>query len=151
MQLTQKETMLLQDLKNQEQICIEKYRQYAARACDEQLKTLFANIESTERSHLDTLTQMMEGTIPMQTGGQSQNSASSSFQPSNCDAEEKQTDEFLCGDALSMEKHVSSVYDVSIFEFGDAQARETLNHIQKEEQQHGLHIYDYMSVNGMSA
>ena len=35
MQWTQKETLLLKDLVNAEQVCIEKYADYADRACDE--------------------------------------------------------------------------------------------------------------------
>ena len=51
--------------------------------------------------------------------------------------------------ALAGEKHVSGLYDTSVFEFRDGQARNVLNHIQKEEQEHGKQLYDYMTVNGM--
>jgi hypothetical protein len=54
-------------------------------------------------------------------------------------------------DALDTEKHVSSVYDTCIFEFTDAGARQALNHIQKEEQEHGQMLYDYMAAHGMTA
>ena len=64
---------------------------------------------------------------------------------------EKQADAYLCQDALGTEKHVSSVYDVSIFEFASPQARQVLNHLQAEEQQHGEMIYAYMKKNGMYA
>ncbi len=149
MQLTQKETMLLQDLKSQEQLCIEKYRRYADEACDEQLKELFSSLGQTEQTHLDTIMQMMAGTVPMTSGGGQQQNVKP--QPSRCGENEKKHDAFLCQDALSMEKHVSGSYNTSIFEFQDAQARDALNHIQKEEQQHGKRIYDYMSANGMYA
>ena len=46
---------------------------------------------------------------------------------------------------------MSSVYDTCIFEFTDANAREALNHIQKEEQEHGQMLYDYMAAHGMTA
>ncbi len=52
-------------------------------------------------------------------------------------------------DVLATEKHASHLYDTCIFEFNDENARNALNHIQKEEQEHGKMIYDYMSVNGM--
>ena len=48
-----------------------------------------------------------------------------------------------------MEKHVSSMYDVSIFEFSCPSLRDTLAHIQKEEQNHGQQLYAYLSTNGM--
>ena len=54
-------------------------------------------------------------------------------------------------DALDTEKHVSGVYDTCIFEFTDAGARQALNHIQKEEQEHGQMLYDYMACHGMTA
>ena len=44
---------------------------------------------------------------------------------------------------------IHSTYDTTIFEFRDANARQVLNHIQKEEQEHGEKIYNYMSQHGM--
>ena len=35
------------------------------------------------------------------------------------------------------------------FEFTENNIRDVLNHIQKEEQEHGKAIYDYMAQNGM--
>ncbi len=55
----------------------------------------------------------------------------------------------MCKDALAMEKHVSSLYDVSIFEFSSPVLRDTLNHIQKEEQNHGEQLYEYLSKNNL--
>lgn len=49
MQLTQKETSLLKDLKTQEKLCAEKYEKYSAEALDSQLKSLFGSIADTER------------------------------------------------------------------------------------------------------
>lgn len=60
-----------------------------------------------------------------------------------------ETDKLLCQDALSTEKYVSSTYNTSIFEFRDKNIRQVLNHIQKEEQEHGEQIYNYMSQHGM--
>ena len=85
-------------------------------------------------------------------GGQQQNQQMGQLpaygqQPSS----DKQDDAYLCQDALSMEKHVSGVYNMSIFEFRAPQARDVLSHLQKEEQQHGEMLYGYMSRNGMQA
>lgn len=148
--LTQKETMLLQDLKTQEQVCIEKYNQYAERANDPKLSQLLRTISSAEQQHLSTLEQMEKGTVPAMGGGQKQ-----PFQPpasapaSAVSPQGKQQDAYLCQDLLATEKHVSSVYNTDIFEFKDAGMRDALNHIQKEEQEHGKKLYDYMSQNGM--
>ncbi len=134
MQRTQKETLLLQDLKSHEQLCIEKYRKYAGRACDEQLKNLFSSIGKTRadppgHDHADDARNRAHD------GGGGQQQARP--RPSTCAEAEKQEDAYLCKDAPSTEKHVSSVYDACIFEFKDKQMRDTLNHIQKEEQEHG--------------
>ncbi len=154
MTLSQKETMLLEDLKSQEKLCVEKYTQYSSEACDNQLKSLFSQIGQTEQGHLNTIEQIMGGTVPnMNSGsgqsgsGQQQWSGGSSSYSNNPTG--KQRDQFFCADILSTEKHVSSVYDTCIFEFKDEQIRNALNHIQKEEQQHGKQIYDFMSANGM--
>ena len=148
--LTQKETMLLQDLKTQEQVCIEKYNQYAERANDPKLSQLLRTISSAEQQHLSTLEQMEKGTVPAMGGGQKQ-----PFQPpasapaSAVSPQGKQQDAYLCQDLLATEKHVSSVYNTGIFEFKDVGMRDALNHIQKEEQEHGKKLYDKMSQNGM--
>ena len=148
MTLTQKETGLLSDLKSQEQLCIEKYTKYEGEACDPQLKTLFASIKTTEESHLDTINKIMGGEeVKMPANVPEAKKWTGTM--SVCNADQKNKDAFLCKDALSMEKHVSSLYDTSIFEFSNTTLRDTLNHIQKEEQNHGEQIYSYISANSM--
>lgn len=156
MTLSQKETMLLKDLKSHEKLCIEKYAQYSSEASDSQLKNLFSQLGQTEQEHLNTLEQIESGTTPTMSSGQSSGSgqqqsgsAQSGSSSYSSDSTGKQRDQFLCSDLLATEKHVSSVYDTCIFEFKDEQTRNALNHIQKEEQQHGKQIYDFMSANGM--
>lgn len=150
MQLTQKEESLLKDLKGQEKLCVEKYTKYASNALDPQLKELFTSIANVEQQHLNTISQIENGTMPQSDSGSAQ-TVKSSF-TSNYgmgDTPDKQADCYLCSDLLADEKHVSSLYNTCIFEFSDKQLRDTLNHIQKEEQEHGKAIYDYMSVNNM--
>jgi len=149
MTLTQKETTLLSDLKSQEQLCIEKYGSYAEKACDPALKNLFQNLKSTEMKHLDTINRIMQGEEVSMGSAPTAVSESLSCTPSTCSQDQKSGDAFLCKDALSMEKHVSSVYNTSIFEFSSPTLRDTLNHIQKEEQNHGEQLYQYMKCNGM--
>jgi len=149
MQLSQKEASLLKDMKDQEKLCIEKYSKHAACACDGQLKNLFTQLASAEKQHLGYLDKIGEGTVPQVATGSS--SIPSSFSPcyGMADTPQKQSDCFLCSDLLAGEKHVSSLYDTCIFEFKDEGVRNVLNTIQKQEQQHGKTIYDYMSTNGM--
>ncbi len=142
--------MLLQDLKTSEEICIEKYGQYAQKAEDQALSDLFMTIRSKEEEHLNTINSLISGTVPMMGGGaQSQSSQSGSGK--SAQKSNSKSDEYLLKDALDTEKHVSSVYDTCIFEFTDAGARQALNHIQKEEQEHGKMLYDYMAAHGMCA
>lgn len=150
MTLTQKETTLLSDLKSQEQLCIEKYNQYSQIAHDPELKKLFSTLAANEQKHLDTITQIMNGaevTMPSQSPSAVQ--AKLQCKMSSCNEAEKKNDAFLCKDALSMEKHVSSVYNTGVFEFTSPVLRDTLAHIQKEEQNHGEQLYNYLSCNNM--
>ena len=149
MTLTQTETTLLKDLKSQEQLCIEKYSKYEQDACDPCLKNLFKSIKSTEENHLSTISRIMSGEeVAM---GNAQTAAAQKLEcaMSTCSAQQKSSDAFLCKDALAMEKHVSALYDTSIFEFTCPTLRDTLNHIQREEQNHGEQLYQYMAQNNM--
>ena len=150
MTLTQKENGLLSDLKSQEQLCIEKYRKYEKSAADPTLKQLFSEIRTTEENHLSTICKIQNGEeLKMSSPAPSAVSEKLDYPLSSASVGQKKEDAYLCADALAMEKHVSSVYDVSIFEFSSPILRDTLAHIQKEEQNHGEKIYSYMAKNGM--
>lgn len=149
MTLTQKESTLLSDLKSQEQLCVEKYGKYENDAHDPCLKSLFKSIKSTEEGHLSTISRIMSGEEVSSSSAPSAVSAKLECPLSSCSEADKKSDAFLCKDALTMEKHVSRLYDMSIFEFSNPTLRDTLNHIQKEEQNHGEQLYEYMSKNGM--
>ena len=150
MTLTQKETSLLNDLKSQEQLCSEKYNKYSEMANDPELKALFSALAATEQKHLDTVNQILGGTeVKMPSESPSAVASKLRCKISDCTVEQKQKDAYLCRDALAMEKHVSSVYNTGIFEFSSPVLRDTLAHIQKEEQEHGKQIYDYMTANNM--
>ena len=149
MNLTQKENTLLCDMKSQEQICIEKYNKYASLAHDPELKNLFSTLEKNEQKHLDTLNQILQGNEVTMPAAPSAVQAKLQCKMSQCNEVEKKNDAYLCKDALSMEKHVSGVYNTGVFEFTSPVLRDTLAHIQKEEQIHGEQIYQYMSCNNM--
>ena len=150
MVLTQKEKTLIEDLKSHEKLCIEKYTKYSSEAKDGQLKNLFNEIAGMETRHLSMLDSITDGTVPkINEGGSNSNASGFTATYSMTDSPDKQCDAYLCADVLSMEKHVSSVYDTCIFEFSDQGIRDVFNHIQKEEQNHGKRIYDYMSTNSM--
>ncbi len=145
--LTQKERMLLEDQKSHEQICIEKYANYANQAKDTQLKQICKANEQVERNHLNTINQLLNGTIPDMNSQQNQNPQQNmnNTQVSGSNLSDKD----MCSDLLMTEKYVSGTYDTTIFEFRDTKVRDILNHIQKEEQKHGEAIFKYMESKGM--
>ncbi|HEX2945578.1 MAG TPA: spore coat protein [Clostridia bacterium] len=61
---SQKEMKLLKDQKDHEQICIAKYINYANQANDSQLKAIFNASAQSEREHLDSINQLINGQVP---------------------------------------------------------------------------------------
>lgn len=148
MQLTQKETSLLKDLKSQEQLCIDKYNKHAYSAHDSQLSGLFTHLAGVEGNHLQMLTEIENGSVPTPVlPTPSSTTFSTTYNTQN--TQEKKEDQYLCSDLLTTEKHASSLYDTCIFEFKDPQLRKVLNSIQAEEQRHGEELYKYMQTNNM--
>ncbi|GEA30592.1 spore coat protein [Clostridium diolis] len=149
--LTQKERMLLEDQKSHEEICIQKYSNYANQVQDPQLKQICKNNEQIERSHLNTINQLLSGNVPQmnrQQGGQKNQGVDQNVNKSQASTSNL-SDKEICSDLLMTEKYVSGAYDTAIFEFKDTEVRDVLNHIQKEEQKHGESIFKYMESKGM--
>lgn len=69
--LTAKERTLLEDQRSHEEICVQKYSNYAQQASDRQLKALFQNHAQIEQEHLNTINQLLSGQVPQlnQQGG----------------------------------------------------------------------------------
>lgn len=168
LQLTQKERHLLQDQQSHEKVCIQKYQSNAQQASDPQLKQLFGTYAQQEQQHLNTLTSILNGQVPSMNQGQQgqqgqqsqqgQQGQQPSQQPQQSGAQAtssagstaaSQADAMMCTDLLMTEKYVSGAYDTAIFEFADTNVRQALNHIQKEEQQHGEGIFNYLNSKGM--
>lgn len=150
MNLSQKENELLKDLKDSERLIAGKYEKAAQYAADVQLKSLFQSIAANERKHYDALNAIGEGIIPMENGSSVQPKSEHTFNAVYSEeTQQKKDDCFLCSDLLAGEKQSSHLYDICVFEFRDEKVRETLNAIQRQEQEHGKMLYDYMKVNGM--
>ncbi len=149
MVLTQKEATLIKDLKGQEQLCVDKYTKHAECAADPQLRQLFNRIADVERGHLNTLNQMESGNTPGMSGSKQSSIPAFTAFHTQSDTPEKKQDCYLCTDLLTTEKHASTLYNTSVFEFGQTELRQVLNHIQTEEQEHGEMIYKYMKANSM--
>ncbi|WP_092473454.1 spore coat protein [Desulfotruncus arcticus] len=146
--------MLLQDQKKHEELCVQKYQNYAQQAQDPQLKQMFNALAQTEQQHLNTVNQLLSGQVPnLQQSQQNQSQGQSQY--TQAAAQNKnpgtasQNDIGLCNDMLVTEKYISGTYDNTIFECTNANVRQVLNHIQKEEQQHGEAIFNYLQSRGM--
>ncbi len=179
-QLSQKERLLLEDLKSEEELCVVKYRNYAQQAQDPQLSQLFSGIADVEQGHYDTVNQLLQsggqssgqqgqgGQKQNQSGSQGQSGKGQSSQGTNsgqaggqmnqaagkinlgqAGSNSSGSDKYLLQDMLTTEKHVSSAYNTSIFEMTQPNIKQALQHIQKEEQDHGEQLYQYMSSHGM--
>lgn len=147
--LSQKERTLLEDQKSHEEICIAKYSNYANQATDSQLKAIFNASLQSERTHLDSINQLLSGNVPqMNQQGNQQNNNQSTNQNMTSGVHNL-SDYDMCTDILMTEKYVSGAYDTAIFEFRDTNVRDVLNHIQKEEQKHGESVFKYMESKGM--
>lgn len=162
LQLSQKERMFLQDLKQHEQLCIQKYNKYANETQCPQLKQIFQTHATHEQQHFSTVNQILSGQVPNMNQGQGQQGQAQqqnqamqmqTGQPSGMLSQASgtfnQNDADLAKDMLATEKYISGTYDTSIFEFQDKGVRQALNHIQKEEQEHGEDLFNYMKSHGM--
>ena len=152
MQLNQKETTVIEDLKTQEKSCIEKYTKYQEQAKDPVLKELFATIVNDEQKHFQSLDQVLKGSVP---SADCNDSKGQQYQPKATytgmtESEDKKNDCFLATDCIGTEKMVSGTYNTDVFVFGDSKIRKLLADIQIEEQNHAERLYKYKTVNGMS-
>ena len=174
--LTQKEQQLLSDQLNHEKVCIEKYNNYAQQVKDPQLKQMFSQYASEEQNHYDTVSQLLAGQQVNMSMSASASQGSRQGQPGQQRQGQRQSwegaalqevgllggagdaggagmtnqgDATILGDMLMSEKFISGAYDTAIFESANSNVRQALQHIQKEEQQHGEGIFNYMSQHGM--
>ena len=148
--LSQKERMLLEDEKSQEEICVIKYQNYSGQAQDPELKQLFNNLSMEEQHHLDMLNQMLQGQQPnMSHPQQEQTQAKQTQQSTYQGAMGNAGDKILCSDLLATEKYVSGTYETGIFEAVNPMVRQALQHIQQDEQHHGEQLFNYMHSHGM--
>ncbi|WP_077368322.1 spore coat protein [Anaerosalibacter sp. Marseille-P3206] len=145
--LSQKERMLLEDGKKQEDLCVKKYQGYAAKVQDVQLKNLLTEIAQDEQHHYDMINQMLQGMEPnmAHSGGTTTLPTDNTLQQVSGNV----NDQILLEDLLSTEKYVSGFYDTTVFEAANPKVRQAVQHIQTEEQNHGEKLFNYMNSHGM--
>ncbi len=149
--ISEKERFLITDLQDQEKLCIGKYEKNENDAKDPVLKNLFSTIKMDEQRHYDSLAQLLNGTVPpvkpKDTAGQNYEPAAT--YAGDCNQADKESDKFLCTDAITTEKYVASAYNFDLFQFGNSDVRKLLNDIETEEQNHAEKIYKYKTINNM--
>ncbi len=143
--------MFLNNLRTQEELCMDKYKYYATQAKDGDLKQLFTRIHKSEKKHYDALSDILVGKIPALTA---QDSAADTYTPGTTYAKgkkplDKKHDALLCTDSITTEKYVASAYNNDLFHFASPALRTVLNDIQTEEQNHAELLYLYKTANEM--
>ena len=146
-QLSQKERMFLEDGKLQEEVCVEKYKNYSQQATDAPLKQLFNKLAGEEQHHYNIINEMLQGQQPNLSHNQQAQQPVTQSTPQG--AINNQHDKILCSDLLSTEKYVSGTYDIDIFESAEPIVRQAMQHIQQDEQRHGQELFNYMNSHGM--
>ena len=144
--------MLLEDQKATKRfVC--KIPQFCQSSTRPQLRQLLHEYGAQEQQHLQTINQILAGqmpALPQQGPSGGQTMPSGKVPPESASSTPVgPNDALLLNDLLMTEKYVSGTYDTAIFEFTDSNIRQILNHIQKEEQQHGEGIFQYMQSHGL--
>ena len=150
--LTEKEKFIIEDLKSQEKLCIQKYAFYEQMAYDPALAELFAQIKQSEQKHLNSLNEVLNGNVMESDVNDysGQNYQADTDYHNSSIPEEKEHDSFLCTDAITMEKYVSGAYNFDLFQFANSKLRKLLADIEVEEQNHAEMLYKYKKANLMA-
>ncbi len=152
MVLTEKEKMVIEDLKTQEQHCANKYKSYATKAKDPVLKDLFETLKEKEQQHVQTLDDVLNGSV---SSCDCNDSDGANYDPKATytaadNSEDKKQDCFLATDCIGSEKLASSEYNCNVFSFGNSKLRKLLADIQIEEQNHAEMLWKYKTANAMA-
>lgn len=154
------ERALLEKQKIQEKMCVEKYTNYANQTNDPELKQMFQKHANQEQQHYNTINELLSGKLPNMNSGQGNQNNQLQTNPQSIESAGVNANILgttgnknynFCKDLLMTEKYVSGTYDNDIFQFKDSNVRNVLNHIQKEEQEHGQQISNYMRKKGMQS
>lgn len=116
MVLTEKEMATIEDLHTQELSCVEKYKRYGQEAKDPVLRDLFADLEKKEQKHVESLEQVMKGSVPScnVNDREGKEYAPKATYDSMTNPEDKKNDNFLATDSIGSEKMVSGTYNTDV-------------------------------------
>lgn len=143
MNWSEKEQAALKSLQKEEKMCAEKYSRAADCTENPALAQMFRKISGEENGHYNTVTRMLEGSVPAPAAGKKPMTQAPAGQVSS------QQDQFLLEDLLATEKFTSGAYNSAVFDFEDEQARQVLSEIEQEEEHHGKQLSDWMPSSGL--
>ena len=111
MVLKETERTAIENLRTQEKSCIEKYQKYAQQAIDPELKNLFEQLHKKEQTHYDSLTQVLDGTVP---SSDCNDSDGRDYEPraiytAASQSEDKMHDAFLCKEQRKFKFNYSEI------------------------------------------
>ena len=98
--LSQKERMFLEDGKLQEEVCVEKYKNYSEQAEDAELNQLFNKLSGEEQHHYDIINEMLQGQQPNLS--HNQQTQQPLTQSNTQQVINNQHDKILCSDLLAL-------------------------------------------------
>ncbi|OON98458.1 MAG: Rubrerythrin [Epulopiscium sp. Nele67-Bin004] len=153
MELNTKERQALENLKSEEQLCIDKFSRYANEAKDPVLQELFNTLTKDEQNHFNSLEQVLNGgPVPAVDCNDSKgkNYAPTATYAEGTNSADKTHDSYLATDGISTEKLISGEYNDDVFVFGNSDVRKLFADIQVEEQNHAEMLYKYKVANGMA-
>lgn len=145
---TQKENMYLHDLKKHEEYGVKTLNKSIAEVEDQELRDLLTHLVDCESKHVTTLSDIMNGNVQMANSQRATDGDTSEYynkpQPNTSEVLATPSDVDICFTLLNGSKFSSGMYNTAIFEFNNHEIRKILNHIQKEKQQTGEKIYNYL-------
>lgn len=119
---------------------INRYGYCVKNAPDVRLKALVILLQKQDEEHYKMLIQLEQGIIPMI----GRNDRESTLKVPKGKGGGTRVDARFCTDLYEGEKNLSSEIDQAIFKIRDSSMRNVLNYIQKQQQEHGRLLGQYM-------
>jgi len=161
--LTSKERFLLEGEKYQQQLVIDKYKDYALQSQDNTLKYLFSDLVKIEEKHLNIINEMLQGKVTQINKENihpyyENNSINSNdyinignITLTSLDENHnyEEGDKIICFDALTTEELLHSTCSASSLEFEKTELENIFKYIIEEKSESLKYINNYMIKKGM--
>ncbi|MCC3865097.1 spore coat protein [Terrisporobacter petrolearius] len=158
--LTSKERFLLEGEKYQQQLVIDKYKDYTLQAQDDSLKSLFSNLVKIEEKHLNMIDEILQGKVPQinkenihpyyeSNSNDYINIGNITLTSLDENHSYEEGDKIICFDALTTEELLHSTCSASSLEFEKTELENILKYIIEEKSENLKYINNYMIKKGM--